>query len=508
MRKLLMLAALGFLPLAACGVAGGPGGFVSFFLGPYDFALPVFNDGAAKSLVLRNLSDQDAPVRITIIPTFVTDDVVVPARGELRSPVSFVEGWVIVETRDPVTLAILATSGLVEPYLVTQRTGPDGETIYGAALHSQKALMPIFPRTNLVMLLNSGAVGDTFTVRRFGATDGSTNPQLGPDESLFVPANDYRFITLTDFASQSGIGHVLVLPSAPGFQFTLAAQQDPDLVYDVDDNLRGDARLLDQGGTAQAELILEYGRDGTTGATIDFHILASNPTDQASSFTINSIRDEFGAPIKLVPRTFNLGPRQTRLFATTVVDSLGLQVGEVHPFAEHFGDVFLATGMGMFHMNVSMGNNLIFRARQFDPVSFEFESAVLPTAIRRTTSVLMHDLQTTLASGTENWALLSNPTSSPINIQVRAYTRGEVGVSPGTEYLLPPIVIAPNSIYRFRGDALHLKETPNVPSLPDVPHLRFLFSSNSAFGTRGVRTQRDGTGLILLMSPHIVRQEE
>lgn len=503
MRRVFALLALTLLPLTACGTAGGTGGFVSTFLGPFSFALPIFDDGATKSLVLRNLSDQDAPVRITIIPTLSTADVVVPARGELRSPVTLFEGWLIIETRDPLTLALLATSGLVEPFLVTQRTGPDGETSYGAVFHTQKALMPIFPRTAQVSLLNHTAIGVFFDVFYFSANDGVT-PPLITSTTVAVGPDDFVPISLAPFASTGGFGQLLVLPPGPGTQFTLGSQQDQDLVYGVDDNLQGDSRLLDQGGTAQAELMLSFGQNTATGQFTDYHILVSNPTDdETANFTINYIRDEFGTPIKTTPRTFNVGPRQTRLFATTLVDSLGMQLGETHPFADHFGDVFLTTGMGNFRMNLSLGNNLIVMARQFDPVTFEYESAVRPTAIRRTVSVLMHDLQTTLANGTENWAWLSNPTNGPLNVQVRAFTAIK-----GTEYVLPALTIPPNSIFRFRGDALHLKETPGVTIEPDVADLRFLFSSNGPFGTRGLRLQHDPGGIVVLLSPHIVRFEE
>jgi hypothetical protein len=342
-----------------------------------------------------------------------------------------------------------------------------------------------------------------FDVLYFGANDGLSLPLLF-STTVAVASDDFVSIDLSPFASNGGFGQLLVLPPGPGTRFTLASQQDPDLVYGVDDNQRGDSRLLDQGGTSQAELMLTFGRDNFSGGFADFHILVSNPSDtQSENFTINYIRDEFGTPIKTTPRTFLVGPRQTRLFATTLVDTLGLQLGETHPFAEHFGDVFLTTGMANFRMNLSLGNNLIVMARQFDPATLEFESAVRPTAIRRTVSVLMHDLQTTLTNGTENWAWLSNPTNGPLDVQVRAFT-----VVNGTEYVLPTITIPPHSIYRFRGDALHLKETVGVAIEPDVPHLRFLFSSNGPFGSRGLRLQRDPTGLLIMLSPHIVRFEE
>jgi hypothetical protein len=117
--------------------------------------------------------------------------------------------------------------------------------------------------------------------------------------------------------------------------------------------------------------------------------------------------------------------------------------------------------------------------------------------------VLMHDLQSSLVGGTQNWALLSNPTNAPVEVQVRAFTALE-----GTAYTLAPFVIDPFSIYRFRGDGQGLKENPGAVGEPDVPFVRFLFSSNGAFGIRGIRQQFDPSGLLIFMSPHIIRHED
>jgi hypothetical protein len=509
MRRICLLLVLAALPLGACGVSGSSGR--DFFLGPLFFGLPVFDDGSVKTLVLRNIAEQDAPVRLTTLPTTATNDVVVPALGELRIPVASFnfglvqEGWLIIDTRDPLTALALATSGLVEPYITSLRSGPDAETIYGAVLHSQKALIPIFPRTDRVTLVNWGGLPGVFIVRVFGATDDLTNPQLGSDIMVPVGANDFEDISFaaTLIANNGEVGHIRVIPPGPGFRFGIASHQDQDLVHEVDDGLRGDLRLLNEGGTTSAEMMFQYGRDPQTGGFSDFHILISNPTDDASSFTIRSIHDQFGNPIKTVQRTFTLGANQSRLLGTTLGESRGLQVGETNPLVEHFGDVFLATSMVTFHMAISAGNNMRVSGVQYDPVSLQFQSAVRPTAIRRSVSVLMHDLQSSTASTTENWAWLSNPTTSPITVQVRAFT-----VTEGTTYLLDPIEIPPLSIYPFRGDGLHLKESPNSVAQPDVAHLRFLFSSNAAYGVRGVRINRDAQGIYAAMSPHIIRFEE
>jgi hypothetical protein len=507
-----MVVALALLPLGACG--GGDGDdFFDFFFGPDVFALPVFNDGASKTLMLRNISDQDAPVRIRAIPFGTITDVVIPARGQLRLPVASFslpgdEGFLIVDSHDPTTGNPIATTGLVEPFIYSVRTGPDCETIYGAVLHSQKALVPIFELTDRVLFVNDTAVAGTFDVLQYGATDG-IQPVLLDTTPVFVPANSYTSIDFSAIASQAGVGHIRVNPPAGGYRFSLAAHQDQDLVHDVDDAVRGDARLLNQGGTSQAMMQFQYGRDNATGGFFDFHILVSNPTDQDSAFSVNWIRDEFGNPIKTTPRLLLLGPNQTRLIATTTNLSRGFQVGEINPIAEHFGDVFLATSLLTFHMNVSTGNNLIVSGVQFDPGSLAFQSSVRPTAIRRAYSVLTHDLQSSLASATENWAWLSNPTDSPIDVQVRAFTRGDQGITDATEYMLPSFTIPPFSIYRFRADGLGLTEIPNDPVGTDVPDVRFLFTSNAAYGIRGVRIQLDtSTGQIAQMSPFFIRAEE
>lgn len=503
--RLLLLALLALLPvggLGGCGGAtGGRGGFSSTLAGPLQLALPVFDDGTLKTLVLRNLVDAVAAVRVFAIPGGAFQDLNVPARGELRRAVGafgVVEGWLVVDT------TIGANPGLVEPYLVTERSGPDAEATPGAVLQTAESVIPVHPLTDEALLLNFNAAPVTYTVCSFGATDGVATPPLLNITLLPVGASSFASVDLSFIQNQAGVGHLSVLPPAGGpFLYTLAAHQDGDVALEVDDRVAGTSRLLDAGGTPLAELMLEFGKDNVSGGYEDFDVLVSNASDLASTFTVQSIYDEFGNPIKTTPRTFQMPPRQSRLFRTTVIDSLGLQVGETHPFAAHFGDVFLAAGLGRFHMSLSIGPGLFVSALEFDPVTLEFAGRVRPTAIRRTTSVLVSDAQTSLLTGTENVETLSNPTGTPITVLVRAFTKDL-----GTEYLLPSFTIPAHGMADFRADALHLKETPGVPTLADVPALRFLFSSNTPFGTRGRQTRRDVNDLLVLVTPHIVRFEE
>jgi hypothetical protein len=505
MRRILLSLALLALPLGACGTAGGRGGFSSFLQGPAHLALPLFLDGSIKTLVLRNLVDVPAQVTVTTIPGAVTTTVDVPARGETRRPAtSFLPAgarWLLVDTTNP------GTTGFVEPYLRTERSGPDVEALYAALLQRTESVIPVHPQTDVVSLLNFHPAAVMYDVRYFGANDLPTAPTSLVQ--VLVAANS--FTDLAPLFGPGNVGHISVTPTAPtayaaGEGFTLAAHQDPGLVVEVDDrdeDRNGVSRLLEPTGTPSAELMMEFGRDPVTGGYEDFDVLVSNVTDTTSSLTVLSIYDEFGNPVKTTPMTFQVPARQSRLFATTLVDTLGLQVGEIHPFAHAFGDVFLAADRRLFRMNLSIGRELFVSGRVFDPVALEFVGGLRPSAVRRSTSVLMSELQTTLAGGIANFADLSNPSANPITVQVRAFT-----IQNGTEYLLGSFVIPPRGITRFRGDALHLKEEPGNPIQSDVPHLRFLFSSNATFGTRGRGEGRDGTGLLIFVTPHILRHEE
>lgn len=499
MRRSHLLLALALLaPLGACGGGGdGAGGGFTSLAGPTELALPVFDDGALKTVVLRNFTAQTVAVSLTRLPVGTVTPVTLQPFAEVRVAPGVLEGWVIVNTLDAATGLPGPGTGFVEAYLRSERSGPDEEVCPAATFQRVEAALPVHPHTDRVLLLNHDVVPRVFTVCTFATASG---PPLTVQPYTVGPN---AFLSLTDFIALPGrVGQIIVQQSAA--PFALASLEDDDLVYAVDDRVGGTPRLLDAGASALATLTFAFGKDAQSGGFEDFDLLVSNLTDDPSpaGFTIRAIYDEFGGAILSTPRTFTLGPRATRLFATTTAASLGLQVGETHPFADLFGDVFAATGYRRFFMDLAIGRGLVLQGRSFDPLTLDFAGRVLPTSNRGTSSVLVSDAQTSLLSGIVNVATFANATSGPITVQVRAFTEVQ-----GTQYLLPSFVIPARGMTDYRLDGLHLKETPGVPTLADVPNLRLLFSSNAPFGTSGRRSRRDASDLLLLVTPHIVRHD-
>lgn len=500
--KLSLLVGLaGLTPLLGCGDGGAVngGGFVSA-TGPIEMALPIFDDGALKTVVLRNFSGDDVTVSVRRsdgLGATAPVNLTIGALAEQRVAPGLLEGWVLVNTIDPLTGQAGPGTGQVEAFVHAERTGPDEEVCPAATFQRREAVLAIHPKTDGVLLLNHDDVVRTFTVCAFGTASGP------PVSVVTYPVGPQASRRLNDFVALPGrIGHLSVLQEdAP---FALAAVEDDDLVYDVDDRLNGTPRLLDAGAAAQATLVLGFGRDPQSGGYEDFDLVLSNATDDPSprGVTLHSVHDEFGNALLTTPRTLTLGPRATRLLGTTLATSLGLEVGEVHPFADLFGDVFATTSHRRFHAELSISQGVVLRGRAFDPLVLEYAGRVLPTSRRTTTSVLVVDAQTTLLSGLSNVITLANPSSGPVTVQVRAFTAIE-----GTQYDLPTIILPARSLTDVRADALHLKETPGVPTLADVPSLRLLFSGSGPFVTSGRRAGRDTSNLLLFITPHLVRHD-
>lgn len=492
------LSLLAFVLVGACGTGGDNGAAgLGTTVGPTELALPVFDDGALKTVVLRNLSAQDVTVSLRRIPGGVATPVPIRAFAEVHTAPGVLEGWVLLDTRDPNTGLPGPGTGLVEAYLRAERSGPDEELCPAATLQTAEAVIPIHPQTDQVLLFNRDPVARTFTVCVFGTASGP------PVNVRAVNVAGDGFARLDDFTLLPGrVGQLSVLQGTA--TFALAAQEDDDLVYTVDDRVGGTPRLLDGGPSSLGSLGFVFGRDFVSGGYEDFDLLVSNGTDDPSpnGFTIQSIHDDAGNAILTTPRTVTLGPRASRLFATTTAASLGLEPGEVHPFADLFGDVFAAGGLRRFTMNLSIGRGILLQGRSFDPLTFDFAGRVRPLARRTSTSVLVADAQTTLIGGIANVVTLSNPTAGPVTVQVRAFTQAE-----GTQYVLDPVTIPAFSMLDWRADALHLKETPGVPTLADVPFLRFLFSANAPFTAGGRRLRRDASNLQIFITPHLVRPD-
>lgn len=486
------------LALGACGSASDSGGF-DVVVAPGKLALPVFDDGTIKTLALRNMSGTAATVDVSsaLLTPIPGSPFTVPAFGELRIPIAVADTWLLVETSG-------ATTGLVEPYLLYERSGPDEEAVGAALLASTQSAIPIHPLTDEVLFLNASESGGFATAAdflfTFHATDGSATlltgaPVLvGTQSALVVPV------------PLGSAGHLSVVPApfpqaAPAgteFAFTLATHEDADVVLDVDDQ----RRLLDTGASSNADLVLDFGQD-PEGNYHDFELVASNVSDADASFTINSIYDRNGAQILISPRIVTLAARETRVYASDVADSIGLVNPEVHPFADLFGDVFAASGLTAFRMSLAISEDLFLTARQFDPLAGDFAMRVRPIARRHAVSALVSEAQTTTQGGIQNVLRIANSSSGNLTLTVRAFTQTE-----GTEYVLPNVVVPPQSMLDWSADALGLREIVGDLTSPEVRNLRIQMVSNIPFVSRAFQTTRNGADLIVMMRPHIVRLDD
>lgn len=492
---LLGLALAALLPLVACGTGAGGNAAGGAFEGPAELALPVFADGALKALVLRNLATQDAPVKVTTVPGGATATYNVPATGELRVAVGLAEGWLIVDTRDPGTQAVLSTTGFVEPYLWAERAGPDGEAAMAAVFQSTEAILPVHPATDRALLLNHGPAG-SFTVCTFAA-DGtllSVVPQVVAQDASAV-------LDLSGLAGTAG--HLSVLPpGGGGAAYAVAALEDEDLVYESDDRVERVSRLLTGGGSSLATLVVDFGRDGSSGDTRDFDLLVANGTDAGGTFTLHAVYDGGGNAVLAAPRLLSLSPRASRLYATTLADSIGLGVGETHPYADLFGDVFTRSSVGRYHLIVSVSDGVFLTGRAFDPFAQEFGARLRPVGLHHSVSVLVSDAQTTTQSGIHSEVLIENPNNGPIQVAVRGFTETE-----GTEYVLPTLVVPARSVLAMSADALGLTEVVGDTISPPARNLRLRYSSNAVFGLFARQTRQSPQELLVLVTPYIVRPE-
>jgi hypothetical protein len=500
MRRVLALAALALMPaVAGCGSSGDP--LLDFLFGPDLLSVPVFDDGAQKTIGLRNLANADAPVRLNWLPRGLgagSTDVTVPARGELRLNVPFLEGWIVADTRDPITSLPIPTTGAVEAFLWAQRSGPDVEASHAATLHTSEHIIPIHPRTARVSLLNFDAAVQVYTVCVFGPAGGAPLSVV----AYPVPANDS--IALDDFGMlPEGVGQLSIIPPGTMPLFSVASQDDEDIVYEVNDQILLTSRLLDAGPSSLAGLGVDWGRDTQSGRTLDFDVLMVNGSDLPRSYTLYSIYDAFGSPVTQVPITVTLQARESRLYRTTLVDSIGIELGEPHPFAAFFGDVFAATNLTRYAFRMSLDEGLFATARVFDPFALDAAMRVRPSAPAHVQSAITTGLQTTASGGILNIVTLINPTSGPLPVDIRAFTPVK-----GTEYVLGRVTVPPNSMLDWSPDALGLREDVGDITNPPVRDLRLRFTSNIPFNVFARQEGRNASNLIVFVTPHIVRLED
>jgi hypothetical protein len=519
MRRTLLLALLGVaLPVVGCGGSGGGGGGDGALIGQLEYALALPGTGETVTLGLRNVSTDPALVTATLhspaggagTPIAIPGGLV-PGRGEVQVNVSSPpeNGWIHVETRDPVTHALFPTSGFVVPYVQKQGAGPRGEFGFGLPFATTTAAMPFGPDTTVVQVINAShltavppvtPVAIAADVAVFD-TDGTI---LGFIPAAPIPANGV-FVVPGVPAGSAGQVAVTPLPAAGvDVKFTMATREDPAGFGEaIGFGLDSDIHVQQTGPGNFYELALEWGRTPEDDFR-DFAILATNATDGALTIQFDEINDATGGAILPFPRVFTLGARETRYFGTTLANTIGLEIGEVHPFADLFGDVFLTAGLRQMRWALVHAPGVVVTAPNFDPAFSAAYQEVPETEISISAAVVGIEQETTTFGAERNWIAMTNRSTAEARVFVRIFTPG------GTEYLLPDLFVPPGGRFDWSPDALVLngllgiREDQNVPTDPPVPFFSVYLASTTGLGFFGRREIRDALGNLVLVTPHVV----
>jgi hypothetical protein len=429
----------------------------------------------------------------------------VPAFGEteftLVAPPAVAGGWLHVETRDALTLADLPTTGFVACGFCVERSGPSKEAAPACVFAPTLSVLPVLPSTEAVQLINQTRDSTTPTtlvplavtvdvVEADGTIFSSTPLVLGPSESTTVVLPVGFF------------GSVVATPTLDDptklEAFTLAAKESRSSL-----SLAYETHYWDFLSFRLAEAALQHG-PAPEGEFRDFQLVVVNPTDGVATFTIDRIVTDTGVSVLPFPRLVAIPAGESRVYATTTVDSLGLDSGEVSPLDDIFGDPFLATTYRRFVMGLTIGEGLYLSSRDFDPSIAEFEANVRGLLRTHDAMVIGIEQETTVVSGRRNWISLMNPATGPITVLPRAYTPG------GTEHILPSILVPAWGRLDWSPDAitlnglLGLREDQNDPTSLPVPFFSLRFISAGSFGVEGRREVRNASDLLLFVTPFVV----
>jgi hypothetical protein len=524
LRALVLLVACSVC-LGSCGGPGTADATSTITIGPLTFSLPLLPSVTGETLLFgfKNLKPFTATVFVTAFtPAGVaygpgTVPVVIPALGEFRSPQALFTGgatptggWVLVETRDVTVLHPVtgeptptATSGFVVPYAKRFTTAREDDAIAGEAFRDTTSLVALVEEAFAYQVVNHSVLpmagGSVPVAADFVVTEYDEFGAIVTSASFLIPANG-----AITFAPVIGVGQVSVVPTAPpgqtapvGTVFQAAAAS-----IEADPQVQIEARLLEATDTTlgirSVGFDLRFGID-TPGNVYDFALNVTNRGTTRATIVIEEIRDAAGGPILTLPRAVGLDPKATKFLRTTTIDSRGLELGEVSPFADLFGPVGVTTGVTRFWIRLGIPTEVDVSARELDTI-FKVWRRILPGR-KQTNDMAVTGIETvtTLPSGIRNYMTFTNPQVSSVRIQVRATTPG------GTEYLLDPIDVASGTLFEWSPDGLLFTEDPSDPLAPPVPFVAYRFTPSGGlfFGAR--KERRDNIDLIVTVTPHPLR---
>jgi hypothetical protein len=528
MRRLLVLAFAGALLFAAgCGGAvAGAGATGSITAGPAEFAIPLVPDTTGTALVLgfKNLLATPAPVSVTArLPggapyALGTITFLVPALGETRFPLgtftgpgAAAGGWVHVDTRDVATPAPVtgeptpvATTGFVVVYVKRFLAGVEDDAAAGEAFRVDTSLAAITEHTFAYQVVNHSVVpmaaGSVPTAADWTVAELDAFGAVVSTATFLIPAN-----ASTSFTPVVATGKAVAFPTPPPGQSAPAGTLFKGAVagIEADPQVQIEARLLEVADTTlgirAVGFPVRFGNDGAGGDVYDFSLVLSNRGTARATATIEAILGADGQGIWTQPIAIGLDSGATKVLRTTTIDSRGLDLGETSPFQPLFGPVGAATSVQVFWMWLNVPSTVDVSLREYDSVFKEWYQ-ILPGR-KQTTDVTYAgvDVVPTLPSGTRNWITLMNPRTTPMTVQVRAYTPG------GVEYILSPLTVPPLSRRDYSPDGTVITEVPSDPMAPPVPFVSFRLSASGGMFFGGRKERRDIAGFLKSQTSQVIR---
>lgn len=223
----------------------------------------------------------------------------------------------------------------------------------------------------------------------------------------------------------------------------------------------------------------------------DFALVLSNTSDEARDVVLREVRRPDGSPLKLAPRTIGLGGRETRSVST--LDA---------PLVDLFGDALLAAGLTRARLELFVPRDVDVAARQFDPVSLVHLGTRPFGTAGHVVDVLQlerNETPTTL----RQFVTVHNPSATPLTVTVSSLVPQPPGFDTGA-LPLTTLTVPARGFLDYSPDGTAFLDRDGLP----VDFFGLRVTCPVSFALTARRERRAGNGLLLMISPTIVRSHD
>ena len=487
MRRLAAIAAIG--TLMACGHGGGGSGIAATSV---DWGIPFVPSSASRTMVvcLRNVSGGATSATLQGYKpsgALYTGPVTVTLDGDDEHAVSIstalggdvpAGGFVLVHTAARNVEVAFNVGEPGKSAEESSRAWPLGDLAAPPA--TTAASVTITTETDLVQLSNATAAPILLTVTAY--LEPAANPLDPPTTStppaIALAAWETKTLTPDTISGITGFVGALAFTSASPF---LAAVEE-DLAFDGTPQVTIAPR--------QMYVTLSQGQVTALPTTYtDFAMVVRNDADATRLVTLQEIRLADGSSLEPTPRSITLAARESRVITT--LDP---------PFDDLFGDATLQPSLLRVWMHIELPADVDLSFRQFDPLTLASNMTVRPHTVGHIFETLEVFPEPVLPSTVRTFFSIVNPTNTEITVTVESLIPQPDGFDAGPVPLATLTVPALNRI-EFSPDGVTYLDRDLVAA--DV--VGFRLRSGAPFTALGRRVHQNASGLILMLSPTIIR---